>query len=124
MLVPSGVAAMSEIGLRGKDPAHVNVVRGDWQVGPSLAWMDAAASWPVQVVSRETSGRVWRADLIGTRQTYGRVTELHLVCARCEQSVLCLSPDARYEAYRVTGAGMLSGILAHLRVSHDHVVAS
>jgi len=114
----------SEIGLRGKNPAHVNVVRGDWQVGPSLIWMDAAAKWPVQVVSRETAGRVWRADLYGTRKTYGQVTELHLVCGECGQSVLCLSPDVRSEAYRVTGADMLSGILAHLRVSHEGVVAS
>jgi len=106
--------------------SKVTVVRGDYSIGPSVAWTDAASTWPVVVVSRETEGRVWRASLFGTRQTYGTVTELHLCCAAClsRPSVLCLSPDVRGEPYQVTGADMLAGILAHLRRSHPDVVAS
>jgi hypothetical protein len=115
---------MGEIGLRGKNPAHVNIVRGDWQIGPSLEQVDAASRWPVQVVSRETAGRVWRANLYGTRQTYGTVTELHLACGECGQSVLCLSPTTRGTSYRVTAADMSAGILRHLLLSHPDVVAS
>lgn len=112
-----------DIGL-AKDPASVNIVRGDWQVGPSLIWVDAAGAWPVYVDSRETSGRVWRGNMVGTRMTYGTVRELHLRCGRCGQSVMCLSPDVRGESYRVMVADMTSGILAHMRRSHEDVVPS
>jgi hypothetical protein len=86
--------------------------------------LDAAAAWPVRVIARETDGPVWRANLVGTRKTYGVVRELHLCCAECGQSVLCLSPDIWGEPYRTTAAAVSAGILRHLRLSHPGVVAS
>lgn len=111
-------------GLMSDLASRVTVVRGDYQIGPSLVWMDAATAWPVFVDSRETSERRWRANLYGTRKMFRTAVELHLRCGLCGQSVLCLSPDTRGEPYRVMAADMLSGILAHLRRSHPDVVPS
>lgn len=105
-------------------PDRVTVIRGDYTIGPSQAWTDAAATWPVFVDSRETDGRVWRSNLEGTRQLDGTVTESHLRCVADGQSVLCLSPDVRADSYHVTTAAMQAGILAHLRRSHPDVVTS
>lgn len=105
-------------------PDRVTVIRGDYTIGPSDAWTNAAASWPVFVDSRETESQVWRANLEGTRQTEGTLTESHLRCMACGQSVLCLSPDTRADSYVTSVKDMQAGILSHLRRSHPDVVTS
>lgn len=100
---------------------------------PSGIWADRAATWPVRVVVRSTPALDPDRDEPrrlssheGFRVTWDSIPQLHLCCARCpgEPSVLCLSPDTSGEPYDVTVADMLSGILAHIRRSHEAVVAS
>ena len=92
-------------------------------------WTDAAATWPVVIVSRETDPVVLGPSGLILQQDEARVeltepvTQMHLACALCDQSVLCLAPGTG-EPYRVAAADMLAGILSHLRRSHPDVVAS
>ena len=107
------------------EPApRVTLVRGDYTVAPGDEWTSAAAQAHVYVVSRETTGPVWRASDFGAYEKYAPLGTMHLACDRCGQSVICLSPDIRGAPYRVSAAEILAGILAHLRQCHADVVAS
>lgn len=94
------------------------IMPGDW-------WSSQAASWPVIVVSRETEPGHWLTDVVPA-EPRPPLTQLHLCCAVCPNrpSVHCLSPDTAGESYQTTNVHMLSGIMAHLRQSHDQGVAS
>jgi hypothetical protein len=95
---------------------------------PSDVWTDAGATWPVFVVSRETEelrflsnyDPVTRANFVTEHET---LTQIHLACSVCDQSVFCLHPGGA-DGYRVTIADLLAGILSHIRRSHPDVVAS
>ena len=100
---------------------------------PSGIWADIAATWPVCVVSRGTLPLDPQRDEPrklssheGTRLTWDSIGQLHLCCARCPDrpSLLCVSPDTSGEPYTIMAADMLSGILAHIRRSHEAVVES
>jgi hypothetical protein len=99
-------------------------------VTPADIWTDQAATWPVQVVARETSEPRRLASYDPATRTsfyadHDKLTQLHLVCARCDTlpSVFCLSPGTG-PSYRVTTADLLAGILSHIRRSHPDVVTS
>lgn len=104
--------------------SKVTLVRGDYTIAPGEQWTNAGSQWPVMIVSRETTGPVRRASDYGVYEIEQPHAQLHLCCAACGQSVLCLSPDTSRDPYEVKVADMLAGILSHLRRSHDHVVTS
>jgi hypothetical protein len=108
---------------------RVTLVRGPVTIAPDKMWTDAAATWPVYVDPRETQvpaegeeGYKLASDF-GVYEVRGPLQQLHLCCARCDQSVLCLAPGTG-EPYRVMVADMLANILGHLRRSHPDVVES
>lgn len=116
------------------------ILRGPVTIYPDQAWTDAAATWPVAIVQRETipaeydqdgnhvSGELGPSGLIialdeGRLELTEPVSQLHLVCGECDQSVFCLSPYGG-TSYQVTTAQMTAQILSHLRRSHPDVVES
>ena len=105
------------------------ILRGPYTVAPDKAWTDAAATWPVVVVASKTITKQLGPDGLIIALDEGRleltspVTQLHLDCAACGQSCMCLAPGTG-QPYAVTTAAMLAGILAHLRRSHPDVVTS
>ena len=98
---------------------------GGYTIAPDGWWTDRAATWPVTTVVRETEPGHFLTDVVPV-EPVPSLTQLHLCCAVCdgEPSVCCLSPDISKPAYRLTGADLLAGILAHIRRSHPDVVAS
>ena len=95
------------------------IVQAGYSVGPGETWTDKATTWPVILIARDTEpDHMYLTHQHPDRES---ITAVHLCCARCESrpSVFCLSPDAEGEAYRVSTADILSGILAHIRRSHD-----
>lgn len=46
-------------------------------------------------------------------------TAAHLRCATCGQSVACLTPDIDLGTYALTAQIIVSGIIAHLKISHE-----
>jgi hypothetical protein len=70
--------------------------------------LDAAMQWPIRLVQRETE----TGHLMG----HG-VTQTHLTCHECGQSVCCLGTGGG--SYALTGQIIVSGILAHLKISHQ-----
>lgn len=97
-------------------------------LAPSDVWTDAAATWPVVTVSRETDGprQISNYDPATGASfvtDHERLTQTHVVCSRCDQSVFCLAPGTG-EGYRIMWADVLSGILAHLRLSHPDLITS
>lgn len=105
------------------------ILRGPYTIAPDKAWTDAAATWPVAIVQRETiPGELGPDGLIialdeGRLELKEPVSQLHLDCGECGQSVFCLSPYGG-TSYQVTTAQMLAQILGHLRRSHPGVVES
>jgi len=95
------------------------IARAGYTISPGQIWTDKAATWPVILVSRETD--LDHMYLTHEHPDRESVTAVHLCCALCESrpSVFCLSPDDKGDGYRVSTADMLSGILAHIRRSHD-----
>lgn len=104
--------------------SKVTVVRGDYQLSPPQAHQELAGSWPVYVDSRETDGPAMLADHLGPRETPGPVTQWHLCCWHCDQSVLCLAPDAAAGSYQVSTAAMSAGVLSHIRQCHEDALIS
>lgn len=101
------------------------ILRGPYTIAPDAIWTDTAVTWPVVVIARDTDPAQLGPDGLiialdeGKAEFREPVTQLHLCCAKCEQSVLCLAPGTG-ESYRVMAADMLASILAHLRRSHEH----
>lgn len=105
----------------------VEVTPGHYKrpIAPGAEWTARAASWPLTVVARETEAGHWLTDVVPA-EPIPPLTQLHLCCAECDgfPSVFCLSPDVTKLSYQVTSADMLSGIIRHLRQSHEQGVAS
>ena len=95
---------------------------GRYTLAPGPEWTDAAASWQVRAVSRETEPGHHLVDL-GHLERDGRpLTQTHLTCATCGQSVACLAPDVDEPGYVLTVAQLQAGILRHIRECHEQAV--
>jgi len=80
-----------------------------YHLGPGHALTTAAAQWPVLYVRRVTEAGHARPGVL----------QAHLVCADCGQSVCCLTPGEGTGSYALTAALIMSGVLAHLKRSHE-----
>lgn len=98
---------------------------GGYTLAPGPGWTDTAATWPVQVVSRETEAGHWLTDVVPAKPRPPYL-QVHLCCTRCAElpSVFCLSPGQEMTGYVTTAADLQAGILGHIRRSHPDVVAS
>ena len=86
---------------------------------PDSTWTDKAATWPTVTIARQIDpDHMYLTHEHPDRES---ITAIHICCAECpdQPSVFCLSPDGESESYRVTSADIQSGILAHIRRSHD-----
>lgn len=90
-----------------------------YTIAPGPEWTGLAAGWPVRLVTRETEpGHLWVEKEHLERD--GRpVVQAHLVCGNCDQSVICLAPDAGSPGYLLDVAQMQAGVLAHIRQCHE-----
>ena len=94
---------------------------GRYTLAPGPEWTDLAGTWPVRYVVRMTDTGHWLTDVVHTELTGRPVAQAHLVCAQCEQSVICLHPGTGASAagYVITDAQIRAGILAHIRERHE-----
>ncbi len=91
---------------------------GAYPIGPAGELVAVAQAWPLRWVSRGTEPGHHYADLRGRARVY----QAHLVCARCDQSVACLSPDVDGAGYELSAGLIVAGVLAHVRQCHeDHL---
>lgn len=86
---------------------------GAYALEPAPAVTAAAQGWPLVYVSRETSPNHARGPA---------VLQPHLVCVACDQSVVCLSPDAAGAGFVLTGGMVTSHVVAHMRQRHEDSV--
>jgi hypothetical protein len=86
---------------------------GAYAIEPDAALVAAALDWPITYVSRETSPNHARG---------GGVMQAHLICARCEQSVICLSPDTARTAYLIKEGDIAVQVIAHMQQRHAEFV--
>ena len=91
---------------------------GAYTLAPGQEWTDAAARWPVTYVSRETEPGHFLTDIVPA-SPIPPLTQAHLACNYCGQSVACLSPDVTRPAYVITDEAIRSGILRHIRQCHE-----
>ncbi len=98
--------------------------RTAYTVGPSPLIQQAVAQWPVRVVIRDTEPGHMYVEHEHLERDGRPATQAHLVCAVCDQSVACLSPDLDAAPYQVTPGIITSGVLAHLRVCHEDSLPS
>ena len=98
---------------------------GGYTLAPGPEWTQAAANWPCELVARETEPGHFLTDIVPAVPR-GPLGQWHLCCAVCPglPSVFCFAPDADKPGYRVAWGDVLAGILAHIRRSHQDVVAS
>jgi hypothetical protein len=83
---------------------------GAYQLGPGHPMTETAWTWPLLFVQRETEP----GHLMGEK-----LTQAHIVCAQCQQSCFCLTPDVMRGSYALIGQQIIAGVLAHLKISHE-----
>jgi len=94
-------------------------LKGSFTLRPPDIYMQVASDWPVRMVSRETEPDHHHVTVSHLERQGAALTQAHLVCCLCDQSVCCLSPDTCGPGYQVTGGQVVSGVLAHLKVAHE-----
>jgi len=101
------------------------VTPGGYTLAPGSEWTDAAATWQLVTVSRETEPGHFMTDIVPA-VPQPPLTQIHLCCLACDglPSVFCLTPDVRSDGYVIEDSEIRAGILAHIRRSHGDVVAS
>lgn len=80
---------------------------------PDPAVTAVATGWGISYVSRETS------------QNHARgkgISQAHLVCLVCDQSVVCLSLDSAGPGYVLTPGEVTARTIAHIRQRHGESV--
>lgn len=80
---------------------------------PDPAVTAVATRWAVSYVSRETSAN---------HAAGAGVTQAHLVCLACDQSVVCLSLDSAGMGYVLTPGEFTARTIAHIRQRHEESV--
>ena len=83
---------------------------GAYHLGPGHIMTDAAMQWPIEFHVEQASD---------DHLTHAGKMQAHLRCKICGQSVQCLSPDWERGGYMISGQLIVSGILAHLKISHE-----
>jgi hypothetical protein len=86
---------------------------------PGAEWTSLAHDWPTRQVSRETDPGHWLTDVVHPELQGKTLWQTHLVCAVCDQSVICLNPDQHGPGYVLTAGQIMSGVLAHIRRCHE-----
>jgi len=99
------------------------VTFGRYTLAPGPEWTDLAATWPLRYVVRMTDAGHWLTDVVHTDLAGSSIAQAHLICARCEGSVICLHPGtgAGPEGYVITDAQIRAGVLRHVRERHGDV---
>jgi len=93
--------------------------RGSVTIRPPDAYLDAAAKWPVILVSRETEPGHHHVEVSHLERAGLPLMQHHLCCMPCGQSVAILSPDADGPGYAVNAGQIAAGVLAHLKTCHE-----
>lgn len=78
-----------------------------------------AAGWPVRAVLRETEPGHLLAEKEHLERAGRPLSQVHLECGNCGQSVACLVPDTDRPGYLLDVAKLQAGVLAHIRQSHE-----
>jgi hypothetical protein len=98
------------------------VTLGGYSLAPGPEWTEQAFTWLIQAAVRQTEpGHVLTAarHLDRAGQPF---TQVHLVCAECDQSVICLTPDLDRPGYVLDVALIQAGVLRHIRECHESIV--
>ena len=96
---------------------------GRYTLAPGPEWTDVAGRWPLRYVIRMTDTGHWLTDVVHPELSGLSIAQAHLVCARCEASVVCLHPGTGVSAagYVITDADIRAGVLRHVRERHGEV---
>lgn len=81
---------------------------GAYQLGPGQLMTTPALQWQIRFKERGTEDGHLKGN--GIKQA-------HLICALCGQSVCCLGDPTG--SYALTAQIIVSGVLAHLKISHE-----
>ena len=94
-------------------------LKGSFTLRPPDIYLEAAARWPITFHVEPTEPGHFHVELAHLERAGEPLTQAHMVCCACGQSVCCLSPDTDGPGYRVTAGQVQSGVLAHLKVAHE-----
>ena len=92
---------------------------GAYTLAPGPEWTAAAARWSLRAVVRDTEPGHVLTDVVHLDNDGQPFTQTHLVCAKCDQSVVCLIPDSGQPGYLTDAAMIQAGVLRHIRVCHE-----
>jgi hypothetical protein len=98
------------------------VTLGGYSLAPGPEWTSRAATWTLRAAVRQTEPGHVLTDYIHLDNGGRPYTQTHLVCGECDQSVVCLIPDAGRPGYVLDVALIQAGVLRHIRECHGSIV--
>ena len=95
---------------------------GAYLLGPGHTWTQAAESWPVRLVRRQTEPGHLYVEAQRLDRNDEPAWQDHLVCEKCGQSVTCLRPAEDREGYVLSTGEISRNVLIHIRHCHEQEI--